>query len=583
MSKMQIDLLIITPGEFKASLAPLVSHKNNTGIATELIDLDAVYKLYSGKDEAEKIKKCLVAYRNNNGIRFAMLVGDSDKFPVRYTKTDRKDAKAFDTAFYASDLYYADLFEPNGVMDNWDKNNNGYYGELRGESGTGTLNVDDVDLRPDIAVGRIPASTSAEVKKYVNKVITYETTSYQPAWFKKTLLIATTDWLNDACKTQEEIATKSFTDFSNQKLYSSGNPCGNVTAPSAGKINELMNNGVGFISYIGHGSRTTWHGCYGVNDISGLTNAAKLPIIIASACGTSEFATQAPYDGYTDINGANHNGTNGGEVFAVTPPQPACIQALQNPESIGEALTVKYDTGAIGYIGCVTGAQPWSRDLNKFFFEAYRYGHEFLGGMWSYMIQKFYETHVLPTVIATPDWTKVAEFHQPWKFILFGDPSLRIGGIRTSLGEDCLKIDHGKVQVKKINGRWKIVEGSSWLLDFGGDLTSAILANNIIKHYKFTSQCFVGRPGPSMEYFLSGGKAPVGPFPGEDAIGFNPSAIIVKKVNGRWKIVEGSHWIMDFGASEIEAIKAFAVIQKYGFNKICFVGRPNPPMSYFRR
>ncbi len=583
MANPQIDLLIITPTEFKASLVPLKTHKDNTGIAAEIIELSTIYNQYSGRDQAEKVKNCLVSYRHLNGIRFAMLVGDSDKFPVRYTKTDRKDTKAFNTAFYASDLYYADLFEPNGAMDNWDRNNNGYYGELRGESGTGTLNIDDVDLRPDIAVGRIPASTVAEVQNYVNKVIAYENGGYKPAWFKKSLLIATTDWLSDACKTQEEIATKYLTSFNNQKLYSSGNPCANVTTPSASTINTRMNNGVGFVSYIGHGSRSTWQGCYGTGDIPSLTNSSKLPVVFASACGTSEFATQAPYDGYTDINGVNHNGTNNGEVFSSIPPQPACIQSIRNPESLGEALTVKYTTGAIGYIGCATGAQPWSRDLNKYFFEAYRYGHELLGGMWNYMIQKYYETHVLPTVISTPDWTKVAEFHQPWKFLLFGDPSLRVGGIRASLDEDCIPFNYNNIQVTKVGGRWKIVEGSMWLLDFGSDQTSTIKAYYIIKFYKFTSQCFVGRPDPSMEYFLSSGNSPAGSFAGEDSIGFNPSAIIVKKVNNRWKIVEGSHWIIDFGSSEAEALKALAIIQKYGFNKICFVGRPNPPMTYFRR
>lgn len=579
----QIDLLIITPTEFKNVLIPLKNHKNNTGISTEIIELSAIYSQYTGRDEAEKVKNCLVAWRRNNGLRFAMLVGDTDKFPVRYTKNDRKDAKAFNTAFYASDLYFADLFEPNGAMDNWDKNNNGYYGELRGESSMGTLNIDDVDLRPDIAVGRVPASNSTEVQRYVNKVINYENGGYKPAWFKKSLLIATTDWLSDACKTQEYNAAYNLTGFINQKLYSSGNPCANVTTPSATQINSKINSGVGFVSYIGHGTRTSWHGCYTTGNISGLTNSAKLPVVFATACSTSEFATQAPYDGYTDINGVNHVGTNAGEVFTNIPPQPACIQIYKNPESIGEELTIKTDKGAIGYVGCATGAQPWSRDLNKYFFEAYRYGQEFLGGMWNYMIQKYYETRVLPAIITTPDWTKVAEFHQPWKFILFGDPSLRVGGIHSNIGEDCLTMNYNNIRIEKINSSWKIVEGSSWLLDFGSSVYNAIQAFKIIKHYQFTSQCFVGRPGPSMQYFLSGGKAPVGPFTGEDSIGFNPSAIIVKKINGRWKIVEGSHWIMDFGTSETEALKSFSIIQKYGFNRICFVGRPNPPMVYFRR
>jgi len=587
MSNRAIDLLIITPEEFKNSLLPLKNHKNETGIATEIVELPDVYNRYSGRDEAEKVKNCLVAYRRRNGIRFAMLVGDSDKFPVRYTKADSGVAKAFNTAFCVTDLYYADLFEPNGAMDNWDKNNNGYFGELRGSWGTGTINVDDVDLRPDIAVGRIPASTSAEVQKYVNKVIAYENGGYQPAWFKTSLLIATTDWIIDACKIQEEIASKSLTTFTNARLYGAGNPCANVVVPSANRINTIMNIGVGFVSYIGHGTPTTWVGCYGTGNIPGLANSGKLPVVIAAACSTSGFTTQPPFHKYTDINGVNHNGVDNGEVFTSTPPQPACIQSWRNPESLGEALTVKYDTGAIGYIGSVTGAQNFARKLNTFFFEAYRYGHEFLGGMWNYMIQRYYEYYVLPSVLSTPNWAIVAEFHQPWKFPLFGDPSLRVGGIRTSLGEDCVGMDYRNIQVKMINGRWKIVEGSRYHIDFGGKLLSAIKAYNIIRHYKFTSHCFVGRPKASMEYFLSDGKAPVGPFPGEDSIGFNPSAIMVKKISSRWGtkwiIVEGEQQIMDFKSSEEEALKAFAIIQKYGFNRICFVGRPNSPMTYFRR
>jgi hypothetical protein len=107
---------------------------------------------------------------------------------------------------------------------------------------------------------------------------------------------------------------------------------------------------------------------------------------------------------------------------------------VNNPECFGENITAKYKTGAVAYVGCVTGAQPDSIDLNKFFFEALHTGERTLGGMWNYMVRKYYEVHVPPLVIDPPDWTKVAEFHQPWKFFLFGDPSLTIGGIMTDYG-----------------------------------------------------------------------------------------------------------------------------------------------------
>ena len=51
----------------------------------------------------------------------------------------------------------------------------------------------------------------------------------------------------------------------------------------------------------------------------------------------------------------------------------------------------------------------------------------------------------------------------------------------------------------------------------------------------------------------------------------------------RWKIVEGSHWIPNLGSNEQEARTAFEIIRKHGFQFICFVGRPNASMTYFRR
>jgi phosphohistidine phosphatase SixA len=38
---------------------------------------------------------------------------------------------------------------------------------------------------------------------------------------------------------------------------------------------------------------------------------------------------------------------------------------------------------------------------------------------------------------------------------------------------------------------------------------------------------------------------------------------------------------MDFGRKKDEAHKAFQIIKKYGFDHICFVGRPDPSMTYF--
>ncbi|MBW2410297.1 MAG: hypothetical protein JRF72_10900 [Deltaproteobacteria bacterium] len=149
--------------------------------------------------------------------------------------------------------------------------------------------------------------------------------------------------------------------------------------------------------------------------------------------------------------------------------------------------------------------------------------------------------------------------------------------------EDCISFNPQTAMVKKIQGSWKIVDGSHWMFDFGGKKKEAKKTLKIIKKYQMNQSCFVGRPGPSFQYMLSGGSAPAGAIAGEDCVSFNPKTATVKRAQGSWKIVDGSHWMFDFGSNESEARKALAIIKKYGFSKSCFVGRPGPSFLYLRK
>lgn len=150
--------------------------------------------------------------------------------------------------------------------------------------------------------------------------------------------------------------------------------------------------------------------------------------------------------------------------------------------------------------------------------------------------------------------------------------------------EDCIAFDPTKVEAKLVNGSWKVVQGNMWMLDFGATgQANATKAAAIIKFYKMDSQCFVGRPNPPFQYWLVNGQAPVGKYAGEDCIPFNLNTVEVKQINGRWKIVDGNNWLFDFNTSQSQAQDALAIIKKYGFNNVCYVGRPNPPMIYLRK
>ncbi len=153
--------------------------------------------------------------------------------------------------------------------------------------------------------------------------------------------------------------------------------------------------------------------------------------------------------------------------------------------------------------------------------------------------------------------------------------------------EDCLGFNPKTVQAKKISGRWKVVDGDHWLLDFGTSQANAKKARDVIKFYGVNRICFVGRPSPTgkqlMMYFKIGTAAPSGHFAGEDCIPFNPTTLQAQQVGGRWKVTDGGSWLLDFGVSRANAEKAVWLIRKYGFQYQCFVGRPNAPMMYFRK
>ncbi len=68
-------------------------------------------------------------------------------------------------------------------------------------------------------------------------------------------------------------------------------------------------------------------------------------------------------------------------------------------------------------------------------------------------------------------------------------------------GEDSIAFEAGKLQVRKVDGRWKLAENGKHILDFGDKEEEARAAQQIIDRYDFDHICYVGRPRPSMTYF----------------------------------------------------------------------------------
>jgi hypothetical protein len=67
----------------------------------------------------------------------------------------------------------------------------------------------------------------------------------------------------------------------------------------------------------------------------------------------------------------------------------------------------------------------------------------------------------------------------------------------------------------------------------------------------------------------------------DDCLPLHPHAVRVQQSAGDWTIVDDNQKLLDFGGLQENAERAKAVMVHYGFDRICFVGRPYPQMMYF--
>lgn len=556
------ELLVIAPEEFMPALAPLEAHKEATGIDTVRLSLESIYAHYwfsRGVDEPEQIKLAIEHYQRDHGVRYVMLVGDSDKFPVRWiTRWDSPENVSY---YFPSDLYYADLYNASGGFDTWNYDGDEYFGEhLRSESGDSDpyrVNADRADLHPDVAVGRVPASTVDEVKLYVAKVIKYEYLTYSdtPAadWFHSVLLLAGGGLNECDCDPgihfndiQTDLGSGfRYTTFIDSSFFTP-NPtitcrpcfclplesladCMARTGLTAAQIDIFVNvNGftrvpnaafenIGFLAWHDHTNSIADYtaavnntdrftiafddGCrdgafagrppgdsdrFGVDNLSYRTvegHELKVEFVLhlldldgdgvdekyynitgcwvnstyysvaGDRCGGGWFPTMSFHD---DFDSAGNWVQRGSSPYILNPPAPAPLQSAAcdydryNSEQklfVTNSSTGE-ETGWIGMVGATMGAQfPLNGELESLFFKSYNHPHAEVGrndtpgDLW-WSMQEYWLEEMFDDTGNFDLSDFFAKYNESdfdrWcclgvqgalKFALFGDPSLRLGGI----------------------------------------------------------------------------------------------------------------------------------------------------------
>jgi hypothetical protein len=240
---------------FDEALKPLLDYRQQQGLKVESIPASQVFDEFGHGRATPRSIRDFIRHATRHwdpAPRFALLVGDASYDLNNYT--GGKNSNLLPTYLvYTEHAGYV-------ASDTWF-----------------TLTEED-SLAPVIALGRLPAQSDEQLSTMVNKTITYEN-SAEAEWLERALLVA--DDEADFDQASDNLAENLHdTGFMAQKLYMTENENIHDAIVSA------LNQGVGIINYVGHGSVEVWgdERVFQAQDAETLINGERLPIFTTFTC-----------------------------------------------------------------------------------------------------------------------------------------------------------------------------------------------------------------------------------------------------------------------------------------------------------
>jgi len=147
-------------------------------------------------------------------------------------------------------------------------------------SGNWFVCLDDDDVLPDMAIGRLPVGTLDETKAVVEKIIGYERGVPPGDWRQRIVLVA--DGKEASFAAQSDLLAEQSVPSSYEvsKVYA-----GSVEDPQSAVVQELADGSL-IVNYVGHGSIDLWSEdrLFSSEQISSLGNDGRQPMMILMSC-----------------------------------------------------------------------------------------------------------------------------------------------------------------------------------------------------------------------------------------------------------------------------------------------------------
>jgi len=283
--------IIISPNHLYPATTALIEYYKNEKISVLTVSPDEIYDTFNGGIIHPKAINLFLkyAFQNWNILqpRYVLMVGDSNMDYFNYFQNTKQNEVPV----------YLSYFEDIGMSPD----DNHY------------VCVDGDDIIPDIYIGRIPGNDITDIKKYIDKRLSY-TNNYHTA--QQNILFVSDD---NQSNTYSDINEKGMNFFqetisqSHLKLVTNSNV--NLFTK---QIIDQLNQGVLILSYVGHGSIKNWGGefFFESSDIKDILPQSPLTFYLSLNCLSGFFGLPDDYSLSEELILAEKKGAIG--AFAPT-------------------------------------------------------------------------------------------------------------------------------------------------------------------------------------------------------------------------------------------------------------------------
>ena len=314
----EADYVIVSHPDFIPSLTRLVNWRESQGLEVVVEDVFAIYDAYgNGRPSPDAIYDYLTDAYTNWTPTYVLLVGDATTDPKQYLVSS---SGSWLLPFMAD-------------VDPW-------IGEV--PSDNRYVSVDGNDIIPDMLVGRLPVNSPAETLIVVNKIVDYEENPIFGSWNGNVSLVADNrDAAGDFNEHSNEIIDLHIpAPYTHRSIYYK--PGSNTTEEVINQIQLNWAAGNGLQFYNGHSSTHQWGAerFFHLDDVAGLTNGERLPIVLQMTCLTGSFHRSD----FETLDEALLRHAGGG--------------AVATWGATGLGVATGHEALAAGYLGSLLGGNP---------------------------------------------------------------------------------------------------------------------------------------------------------------------------------------------------------------------------------